>query len=211
MRTRLAHATRYAETGGRGALGYPSTPQFTTYHPRNSVQTTGATAKLTRIALGEKVLEIDFGAFKTKALCIPWGDISTAWRSTGIPNIEVYTGATDKMISNAKRSNYLNWLLRMRWVKNIMLKQIDKKPAGPSDEKREGGRSFLWGKVWDSAGKECSARLETMSGYSLTAQTAFLIAEKILAGNFKPGYQTPAMAYGADLIMEVPTTRRTDN
>lgn len=166
--------------------------------------------KLTRIAMGEKVLEIDFGAFKTKALCIPWGDISTAWISTGIPNIEVYTGATDKMISTAKMSNYFNWLLRMRWVKNYMLKKIDLKPAGPSDEKRESGRSFLWGKVWDDAGKECISRLETVSGYSLTAKTAVLIAEKILKGNFKVGYQTPAMAYGPDLILEIESTKRTD-
>ena len=166
--------------------------------------------KLTYCALGSKVLEIDFGSFKTKALCIPWGDISTAWRSTRIPNIEVYTGATDSMIANAKRSNYINWLLKMRWVKKIMLKQIDKKPAGPSDEKRESGRSFLWGKVWDASGKECISRLETLSGYSLTAHTSVLIAEKILAGNFKTGYQTPAMAYGVDLIMEVSVTKRVD-
>jgi short subunit dehydrogenase-like uncharacterized protein len=160
--------------------------------------------------LGSKVLEIDFGPFKTKTLCIPWGDISTAWRSTGIPNIEVYTGATDRMIANAKRSNYFNWLLRMRWVKNFLLNQIDKRPAGPSEEKRESGRSFLWGKVWDASGKECVSRLETLSGYSLTAQTAVLMAEKIIAGNFKAGYQTPAMAYGAELILEVAGTKRTD-
>jgi short subunit dehydrogenase-like uncharacterized protein len=166
--------------------------------------------KLSYCALGSKVLEIDFGSFKTKTLCIPWGDISTAWRSTGIPNIEVYTGATDSMIANAKRSNYFNWLLRMRWVKNFMLKQIDKKPAGPSDEKRESGRSFLWGKVWDANGNECVSRLETLSGYTLTAKTAVLIAEKILAGNFKSGYQTPAMEYGAELIMEVESTKRVD-
>ena len=91
-----------------------------------------------------------------------------------------------------------------------MLKQIDKKPAGPSDEKREGGRSFLWGKVSDGSGKECVSRLETLSGYSLTAHTAVLIAEKILAENFKPGYQTPAMAYGSDLIMEIESTKRVD-
>ena len=166
--------------------------------------------KLTYCALGSKTMEIDFGAFKTTTLCIPWGDVSTAWRSTSIPNIEVYTGATESMIANAKRSNYFNWLLRMRWVKNIMLKQIDKKPAGPSDEKRESGRSFLWGKVTDATGKECVSLLETLSGYSLTAITAVLIAEKIIAGNFKPGYQTPAMAYGAELIMEVESTMRTD-
>ncbi len=166
--------------------------------------------KLTPINLGEKVLDVDFGTFKTKTLCIPWGDISTAWRSTGIPNIEVYTGATDKMISTARKSKYLNWLLRMRWVKNYMLKQIDKKPAGPSDEKRESGRSYLWGKVWDDKGQSCESTLDTPSGYSLTAKTAVLIAQKIMKGNFKPGYQTPSMAYGADLILEVESAQRED-
>ncbi len=166
--------------------------------------------KLTYCALGSKVMEIDFGTFKTKTLCIPWGDISTAWRSTGIPNIEVYTGTTDRMIANARRSNYINWLLRNRWVKNFMLRQIDKKPAGPSVEKRESGRSFLWGKVTDASGKTCVSRLETLSGYSLTAKTAVLIAEKILKGNYKPGYQTPAMSYGEDFILEIESTKRTD-
>jgi len=166
--------------------------------------------ELTPIPLGKKFMEIDFGSFKTKALNIPWGDISTAWRSTGIPNIEVYTGATDKMISNAKRSNYFNWLLRQRWLKNFMLRQIDKKPAGPSEENRESGRSYLWGKVWDNSGKECTSLLETPSGYALTAKTAVLIAEKILAGNFKIGYQTPAMMYGEGLILEIATAKRVD-
>lgn len=165
---------------------------------------------LTYCALGSKVLEIDFGSFKTKTLCIPWGDIATAWRSTGIPNIEVYTGATDSMIANARRSNYINWLLRVRWIKNFLLKQIDKKPAGPSDEKRESGQSFLWGKVRDAAGEERVTLLQTVNGYSLTARTSVLIAKKILAGNFKAGYQTPSMAYGADLIMEIDETKRND-
>ena len=166
--------------------------------------------KLTPIALGDKVLEINFGSFTTKTLCIPWGDISTAWRSTGIPNIEVYTGATDKMITNARRSKYIGWLLRMRWVKSFLLKQIDKNPPGPSEERREGGRSFLWGRVVNAAGKECISRLETVSGYSLTAKTAVLIAEKILSGNFRPGYQTPSMMYGADLILEIEGSTRQD-
>lgn len=166
--------------------------------------------KLSHIHLGDKVLNIDFGPFKTITICIPWGDISTAWRSTGIPNIEVYTGATEKMVRNARMSKYFNWFLKMRWVKDYALKQIDKKPAGPSDEKREKSRSFLWGKVSDASGNEKISRIETLSGYSLTAKTAVLIAEKILSGNFKAGYQTPAMAYGADLIMEIDSTKRTD-
>jgi len=166
--------------------------------------------KLTVIPIGEKSMEVDFGSYKTKTLNIPWGDISTAFRSTGIPNIEVYAGATDKMIRNAKRSKYLNWLLRMRWVKDFMLKQIDKQPPGPNDEIRETGRSYLWGKVSDNAGNHFISTQEGPSGYALTAKSAVLITEKILAGNFKTGYQTPAMMYGENLIMEVPTTSRVD-
>lgn len=158
----------------------------------------------------DKSMELDFGSFKTMALNIPWGDVSTAWRSTHIRNIEVYAGATEKMIRNAKRSKYLNWLLRQRWVKDFLLKKIDKGPAGPSDEIRETGRAYLWGKVWDETGKSCESKIETLSGYALTAKTSVLIAEKILAGNFKAGYQTPAMMYGADLILEVVSTKRID-
>lgn len=164
--------------------------------------------ELVSIQLGDKVRDVDFGEFKMKTLCIPWGDISTAWRSTGIPNIEVYTGATAGMIKNAKRSRYLNWLLRMKWVKTLMLKQVDKKPGGPSEEKLLTGKSYLWGKVWNENGEQAEARLETVSGYLLTAKTSVLIAEKILNGNFKTGYQTPAMAYGEDLIMEIEGSKR---
>lgn len=165
---------------------------------------------LTSIPIGKKWMEIDFGPLKTKTLNIPWGDISTAWRSTGIPNIEVYAGATDNMIKNAKRSNYFNWLLRQRWVKNFMLRQIDKQSSGPNDETRETGRAYLWGKVWDDSGKSCESKLETLSGYALTAKTAVLIAEKILAGNCKAGYQTPAMMYGEGLILEIGTSKLAD-
>lgn len=166
--------------------------------------------KIKSIPLGDRSLEIDFDGYRTSTLCIPWGDIATASRSTGIPNIEVYCAATPQMISNAKRSRYINWLLRKRWFKNFLLRKVDQRPAGPSEEKRKAGRSYLWGKVWNANHESCTSTLQTVSGYSLTAITAVLIAQKIINGNFKSGYQTPAMAYGADLILEVEGTKRKD-
>jgi short subunit dehydrogenase-like uncharacterized protein len=106
-------------------------------------------------------------------------------------------------------SRYLNWLLRMRAVKNYLLKQIDKKPAGPNEERRAGSKMFLRGRVWDGTLEKISL-LETIDGYSLTAKTSVLIAQKIISGNFKPGFQTPSMAYGADLILEIAGSKRTD-
>lgn len=165
--------------------------------------------KLTQIPLG-KSMNVDFGAFRMNALCIPWGDIATAWRSTGIPNIEVYMGATDDMIRNARLSNYLGWIIRQPFVQRYLMKQVDKRSPGPNATKREQGKSFLWGKVWNAASESRESRLMTLSGYTLTAQTAVSIAMKILAGNLKPGYQTPSGAYGSNLILEIEGTTRTD-
>ncbi len=163
--------------------------------------------KLKQIALGDKVMEVDFGAFKTKALCIPWGDVATAWRSTGIPNIEVYSGQPDKLIAAARLSRWINGILRLRFIKNYLLKKTDKKPAGPDKEKRENGRSYLWGRVTDPEGNSKETRLETLSGYLLTAKTATMIAEKILTTEVRSGYYTPAQYFGEGLILEIEGTK----
>lgn len=164
---------------------------------------------LTRIPYG-KTLTIDFGDLQAKTLCIPWGDIATAWRSTGIPNIEVYMGATETMIRSARMSNYLGWLMRLRPVQDYLKRQLDKRSPGPSAKKREQGKSYLWGQVKNASGETRTSRLTTPSGYTLTALTAVSIAQKILGGNLKTGYQTPSMAYGPDLILETQGTQRTD-
>jgi short subunit dehydrogenase-like uncharacterized protein len=166
--------------------------------------------KLVEVPLGEKVIDVDFGSFRTNALCIPWGDISTAWRSTGIPNIEVYTGVPDKTIRYAKLSRWFNWAMKSRFVKNFLLKKIDARPAGPDEQKRAKGRSYLWGKVWDKDGRIAEARMETLSGYLLTAQTAVFIAEKLLTQTPRAGYFTPAQYFGSDLILEIEGTIRSD-
>ena len=53
------------------------------------------------------------------------------------------------------------------------------------------------------AGKSMKARIIGPDGYTMTAEASLIIAKKILEGNFKTGYQTPAGCYGADLILEV--------
>lgn len=156
--------------------------------------------------IGHDVKEINFGPFTRKAMCIPWGDISTAWRSTGIDNIKVYMAVPDRMIRSAQWSNWFGWFLRLGWVKNYLLKRSDSLPAGPGKETREKGRSYLWGKVRNAAGSEIEARLEVPNGYLLTAKSAVLIAKKILADEVKPGYFTPAQYFGENLILDVKGT-----
>lgn len=151
---------------------------------------------------GAAVKKINFGPFEQIAVGISWGDISSAFFSTHINNIEVYSGSTDKQIKQMKWANWLKPILAMRWVKNLLAKQVDKKPAGPSDKKRSNAVMYLWGKTTNGT-DTLEKRIKTPNGYTLTAKTAVLITQKILDGNFKAGYQTPASAYGENLILEV--------
>jgi short subunit dehydrogenase-like uncharacterized protein len=142
-------------------------------------------------------------------MTIPWGDISTAYFTTGIPNIETYTGIAPKVYKMLRWQKVFNWLLKTSLVRNYAFKKINAKPAGPSDEARAKGSSMVWGMVQNNQGKKIQAAMSVKDGYTLTAHSSLLVVKKVLAGNFKTGFQTPAAVYGEDLIMEVPDTKRT--
>lgn len=164
---------------------------------------------LKNIPLGQKIKDVDFGKRKVRCLNIPWGDVSSAWYSTGIPDIEVYMAASRNAIVMAKISRYLNWLLKGRRLRNVFLRIIDNRPNGPGAELLNTSGSILWGSVYDDSGNSKTAVIETLGGYKLTSKTSVRIAEYILAGNFRTGFQTPATAYGPDLILSIEKTRRT--
>ena len=164
--------------------------------------------KITRVPLGHKGMWVDFGLKKLFVMTIPWGDISTAYTTTGIPNIETYTGASPKTFNLLKWQKAFNWILKSTVVRNYYKKKIKKQPAGPSEEMRAKAKSMVWGEVENASGEKCAALMEGPEGYTLTAISSLLITKKILSGNFKPGYQTPAACFGEDLVMEIPRVKR---
>lgn len=157
--------------------------------------------KITGVPAAWKTREIDFGEVTKTGVTIPWGDVATAYYSTGIPNIEVYTIVPPSNLKMMKVSRYLGWLLATGPVQKYLQSKIP--PGGPSDQEREKGRTLLWGEASDLNGNRVEARQQGPEGYTTTAMAALNIVEKILAGNFTPGYQTPAKAYGADLVLEI--------
>lgn len=163
--------------------------------------------RLKKVPNAYKVKKINFGKFETISATIPWGDLSTAYYSTGIPNIEVFMGMNDKLVKKLRASNYFSWLFRLGFVKSYMKKQVEKKKEGPDAAKRSKGKSFFRGEVKDEAGNTKSAFLYTPEGYSLTASTSVLLIKKVLRNDLKIGFQTPASAYSDKLILEVPGCR----
>jgi short subunit dehydrogenase-like uncharacterized protein len=164
--------------------------------------------EITSVPAAFKTREINFGQIKKLGVTIPWGDVSTAFYSTEIPNIEVYTIVPPTALQMMKMSRYVGWLLATKPLQNLLQSKIPQ--GGPSDEERENGKSLLWGEATDDNGNRVEARQQGVEGYTLTALAALNIAAKILDGNFKIGYQTPAKCYGADLILEIEGSNRQD-
>lgn len=144
---------------------------------------------------------IDFGEGPRSCVSIPWGDVATAYHSTGIPDITVFMAVPPGSISWLKASNLLNPLLRTRWVRGIAQRRIDRGPEGPTESQRERGRSLIWGQVRNAEGRSISARFETAEGYTLTAATSVAIASALLSGVFQHGFRTPSMVYADQLGM----------
>lgn len=162
--------------------------------------------QVVRNPIGAKGMWVDFGTKRRFVMSIPWGDISTAHFTTGIPDIEVYTAVKPGVYKLMKLQNLFNWLLRMEGVKNIIRKKIKQRPAGPNDEMRSKAKSLIWGAASNENGKTVTGHFSCADGYTLTALSSLIIVKKVLAGNSKPGFQTPASCYGEDLIMEIPGT-----
>ena len=164
--------------------------------------------KIVSVPAAYKTRQVDFGEGPRTTVTIPWGDVATAYHSTGIPNVEVYMAAPARLVWAMRASRYLNPLLKAGPVQRFLEARIQKGPAGPDERTREGGRTLLWGEVTDEAGGRAEARLRTPEGYKLTVLASLLVLEKVLAGDVKPGFQTPAAAYGAELVLELDGVER---
>lgn len=167
--------------------------------------------KIINVPPAYKIRSITVKDQEFKVVSIPWGDVSTAHFSTGIGNIIVYTALPEKTINKMKWLPFINPLLKLSIVKWFLKRNIDKRPAGPDAQKRETGRSYIWGEVRNQKGDTVESAMEVAEGYLLTSEMALIIADKVMSGKWKAGYQTPSKVYGADLILDANNSIRLDN
>lgn len=158
--------------------------------------------KIVAKSTGHKGKEIDFGSKKLFCMTIPWGDISTAHHTTGIPNIETYTAAGKSAYNMMKFQFLFNPILQWGLVKKAAQKYVDKNVHGPTKEQNEKGKSLVWGKVTNAKGETREARFEGPEGYKLTAEASLVLVKKVLESNAS-GYHTPAGLFTHKLLDEI--------
>ncbi|MCJ2133926.1 saccharopine dehydrogenase NADP-binding domain-containing protein [Methylobacterium sp. J-026] len=172
----------------------------------------------TRVRRAGRIVELpspprgraDFGRGPRRTVGLGWGDVSSAWYSTRIPNIAVYFEAFPAMAAAAGLPAGIRRLIAGGTAQRLINRGIDRLPAGPSDSARASARSTFLAEAWDGAGARAASRMETPEGYSLTVLTALEIARRVASGAVPAGFQTPVTAFGPDFILGFPTVIRTD-
>ena len=165
--------------------------------------------KIVTVPPAWKVEERDFGRGPVKLVSIGWGDVSTAYHSTGIPNVETYMAVPPAAINLLKAMRVIGPLLYNRPVKRLLQYFLRFQPAGPSEAQRTNGFSLMLAEASDGA-STVRSKIRVPEGYQLTMLTSVAIAKRILAEDLKPGFQTPSRAYGADTILDFPGVTRED-
>ena len=152
----------------------------------------------------------DFGKGKRQTIQVSWGDVATAFHSTGIPNIEVQFAASPTIAAFAGTPWFVKSFLGLDFVQSFLKLQTGMMPEGPSEAARRAGRAVLVGEARNKTGETVRSRLRTPDAYSLTAATAFDAARRAAAGEVKAGFQTPSLAFGADYILAFEGVSRED-
>jgi short subunit dehydrogenase-like uncharacterized protein len=160
---------------------------------------------------GRQTRRIDFGNGERSAMAIPWGDVATAYHTTGIGDISVYTAVPSWVPRVVRVGGLFGSLASADPVRSTLEWLVDARVDGPSAAEREQNRSYVWGEAETDGGDRAVSRLVCPGTYQLTTLTAVEIAERVVDGDAPEGFQTPAGAFGPDLILDIEGVERTDD
>lgn len=166
--------------------------------------------EIRRVPADWKKRDIAFPSGVKQAIAIPWGDVASAYYSTGIANIETYLAAAPALARQARLLRQLAWLLRIGFVRKMAQTWITRSITGPSLEERAASGAELWGQVSDADGNIAEATLETPDGYTLTATSATAAMERVLRDGLPGGFLTPSKAFGKEFVLSLPEVRLND-
>ena len=153
---------------------------------------------------------IDFGFGDEPCVPISWGDIATAFHSTGVSDITAYFRRTRLLRSANILGRLFGPLLRSRVGQKGLGAIVHRFPEGPSESERRGHQSTIWAKAIDALGRSSSAILTTPDPYDFAANSALEIATRIVALPSALGLVTPLQAFGADFVVSLPGCSRAD-
>ncbi len=152
----------------------------------------------------------DLGRGPVSAVPVPWPDLVTAPRSTGVGDVTVYLQASAALRALLRAAPLAAPLLGEAPLREAGAWLLSSGERGPGPEARAAGRSVVHGEAEDAAGGRVAARLVLPDAYAFTALVAVEMALRTLRGPVPPGWQTPSSAFGPDLPLALPGVTRVE-
>ncbi|EWY35759.1 membrane protein [Skermanella stibiiresistens SB22] len=137
----------------------------------------------------DEARDFDFGSGPQSSFPVTLPDLVTIYQATGVPDIETFVHVTAGAFPTGE-------------IKGL--------PAGPSFEEREASRYHAAVEVTDADGTVVRSVLDTVNGYTFTSMAAAEAARRVLAGEVRPGFQTPARLFGSSFAETIADTRIVD-
>lgn len=127
----------------------------------------------------------DFGAGAVDCLPLSFGDLVTAWHLTGAPDIEMFVHVPGTAFPTGDLSAL---------------------PDGPTEAERRAHPARALVEVTGEDGCLHRGRIETVNGYDFTPLSAMAAAARVLDGQRRPGFATPAQVFGPGFAETIPGT-----
>jgi len=159
-----------------------------------------------QVPLAHSIKEIDYGQGPKMAMSIPWGDVATAYYSTGIQNIIVYIPRSESGINKIRKQRKWLFILKLKFVQNYLKNKMEKKiiNGGDTDEQRSKSKMWVWAEVKNKDGKIESGYFQVANGYDVTGYGAMLFAKNLMENKFDGGYYTPSLLLGPTIVESLP-------
>jgi short subunit dehydrogenase-like uncharacterized protein len=137
-----------------------------------------------------------------------WGDLVTAYRSTGIGNITMYGPVPVRGSLAGVAFAVLGRVLRLQPARALATRAVRRWVSGPDQATRAATTCEVWAQVRNGAGQARSATLTGPNAYELTVDAMVRAVRYVLAGTgpagpIAPGAHTPATALGPDFVREL--------
>lgn len=135
------------------------------------------------------IRQFDFGSGPVDCFQVTLPDLVTIWRATGVPGIEAFVHVTGEGFPQGALSAL---------------------PDGPGEQERLANRYQAVAEVTGAGGAVVRSVLDTVNGYTFTATAAAEAGRRVLAGEHRSGFQTPAGLFGNGFAATIADTTITD-
>ena len=155
------------------------------------------------MALAHRQTIAEFATGPRQVTAIPWGDLSSAYRTTGIPNITTYTVLPGSDLIR-RSQQFLGPLLRMPSVQRAGASLIDKWISGPSEERQTSGRRCeVWGRVSGQGKHYASGTVSTPPEAVHDGRGAARGTRLLGGGRLRPARTRPPVVSGSEFLADL--------